>query len=597
MKVAKWASLPILDAFRPAEGWRTDHAVLGTYSADPVALVAILLALAGRDDDRGSGTAVDFADTIEDLRGKVTFLIQSGRISVPVRAQTVLTVLDNFVTEMKYDESLESWHPKVALIRQSFKENREVCWRFWMGSRNFTRDRSWDAGLLLLGTVEKKGKLVPGLIETARELWARAGFSQSDQKAMANELSRVRWTYPPACKVEEITFLLPGTAQRGLPPRPLRLDSLLVVSPFLDRDGDIVEELGKWGNEKTQRILLSTYDALAGLAGKKGDPLRQFKTGDILYMVHVDEDESLPMPNGEENSEETSEDAEEDHDGLHAKLILACGNGRSTLWLGSPNATKRAWEKNFEIVARLSVSEELVVELTNFAKRGRVFEFSDAKPEALSKEKMAIEEAHRQVVTRWCVRQKSWALYADASPHPDNPEVKLEVGILGGEFVTWPRETKVVRLLPGEPPVETELVQVRVLLGDFERRWLQKAPLDLPPGPDRDRKAVATMLTPRAFLDWLRAILDDLPAGGEAWDRKGSNRSGQASPERWMPTLEDILKAWTRSPDTLKVLDARMKAYATLIRELSGKDEKEMQLLDEFEKVWKMVRQEFLVQE
>jgi len=590
MSKAEWVSLPILDAFRPDPGWKTDHAVLGSYSADPVALIAILLALAGRDDDRGSGTAVDLADAIEDLRGKVSFLIQSGRISVPFRVQTILKVLDNFVREIDCDESRESWHPKVALIRQTREIDLAHCWRFWMGSRNFTRGRSWDAGLLLAGTVEKNGKPVSGLIEAARELWSRAGLRQFDQRAMADELSRVRWVHPPGCKIEEIQFFLPRTKGRGLPAEPRRFDSLLVVSPFLD--GSTVKKLGKWGEKEIPRTLLSSQRALSGLAMQKGSPLLHFS--ELLVMPDFDEDESLFIPCADEDSEETSEETDEGRAGLHAKLILAHRKGQSTLWLGSPNTTNRAWYKNYEIVARLSVSEELAKELTQFAKEAQIADFSGLEPEPASREKEVIEQAHKQVVSRWKVRQKNGSLYSDISPHPDNQKVLLEVGDLGGDFVSWPRDKKAVRFKQKEPLIESELVQVRVSLGKSERLWLQKTPLDSPPGLDRDRKAVAAMLSPRTFLKWLRAILDDLPTGEGTWDRSGSNHAGQPSPERWIPTLEDILKAWTRNPNALNVLDARMKAYMHFIHQLSSDETEEMWHLKEFEKVWKIVRRELL---
>ncbi|MFZ4438476.1 MAG: phospholipase D family protein [Syntrophales bacterium] len=507
--------------------------------------------------------------------------------------QTVLKVLDNFVQEVDCDESMESWHPKVAFIRQSRDMDQAHCWRFWMGSRNFTRDRSWDAGLLLVGTVEENGKSVPGLIETAKELWSRARFRQFDQRAMADELSRVRWIHPPGCKVEEIEFLLPRTKGRGLPAEPRRLESLLVVSPFLD--GGAVKELGKWGNSETDRTLLSTQRALSGLAAQKSSPLIPFNS--LLHMSDFDEDESLFMNWADESFEEAPDEVEEEHTGLHAKLILARRKGQATLWLGSPNATKRAWEKNYEIVARLSVHEELAEALTQFAKKAQIFDIGELKPEPISQEREAIEEAHKQVVSRWQVRQKNWTLYSDALPHPDNPKVLLEVGILGAELVKWPNKIKILPLPQGEPPIETELVQVRVSLGESERRWLQKAPLEPPPGVDRDRRAVATMLSPRIFLKWLRAILDDLPTGGGTWDRRGTNPTGQSSPERWVPALEDILKAWTRNPGVLKVVDARMKAYMEFIRASSGDESKEMRLLDEFEKMWKIVRQELREEE
>ncbi len=589
MSVRKWGAMPILDAFRPQMGWKTDYAVFGSYSANPIALMAVLLALSGRDDDRGSGTAVDLADTIEELRGRVSFLIQKGRINVPSKSQTVLKVLDRFVKEVDCDEAIESWHPKVALIRQTREEDQKHCWRFWMGSRNLTCNRSWDAGLLLVGVVEEKGKTITGLIEAAELLWNKAGLKKSDIKSRKKELGRVCWVHPPGCKVEDIQFLHPRTKGRGLPEEPRRIESLLVVSPFLD--GGTVEELGKWNSPEKHRTLLSTHLTLSGIAKQKKNPLRHFGKGEVLYMDASDEDENRGILS-EEADEKKNENVALDDIGLHAKLILAYRNGQSTLWLGSPNATKRAWEKNYEIVARLSLNQELAEELKEFAKRAKVFVAEGLKPELIAHEEEVIETAYKQVVSRWQVRQKDWSLYSKAAPHPDNPQVLLEVGILGNDLVQWPRKTKVLKLRKGNPPIETEFVKVRLSFKKAERCWLQKAPLASPIGVERDRKAVATILTPRMFLNWIRAILDDIPPGGETWDRQENHSKGQFLPERCIPTLEDILKAWTRNPAILKVLDARMKAYMKYIRKSSNEAVDEMRVLEDFEKVWRIVRSE-----
>ena len=48
-------TLPLLEALRPPPGMRTDRAMLSAYSAEPRVLVSLLFALAGRDDDSGSG--------------------------------------------------------------------------------------------------------------------------------------------------------------------------------------------------------------------------------------------------------------------------------------------------------------------------------------------------------------------------------------------------------------------------------------------------------------------------------------------------------------------------------------------------------------
>ena len=64
MTARRWPSVSYLDAIRPDYGWRTELGLLASYSADLVAVTAALLALAGVDDDRGSGGKVDFANAV-----------------------------------------------------------------------------------------------------------------------------------------------------------------------------------------------------------------------------------------------------------------------------------------------------------------------------------------------------------------------------------------------------------------------------------------------------------------------------------------------------------------------------------------------------
>jgi hypothetical protein len=117
------STLPLLEALRPPPGWRTDRAILSAYSAEPAVLVALLLALEGRDDDAGSGSRVALARALTDLRGRVAFLLQRGRIAAPRKAPHVLALLDRFVREVPWDEGDaadapgRSWHAKLALVR------------------------------------------------------------------------------------------------------------------------------------------------------------------------------------------------------------------------------------------------------------------------------------------------------------------------------------------------------------------------------------------------------------------------------------------------------------------------------------------------
>ena len=67
-----------LDHLRPPPGWRTDYAVLSTYSAQTPVIAAALLALAGQEDESGSGSKVGLTRALTGLRGRVHFVLQSG---------------------------------------------------------------------------------------------------------------------------------------------------------------------------------------------------------------------------------------------------------------------------------------------------------------------------------------------------------------------------------------------------------------------------------------------------------------------------------------------------------------------------------------
>ena len=71
-----WEGQPYLDELRPGRLETVRLALFATYSVDLSAVAATLLALIGRNNDKGSGTAVDFAQAIDTLRDRVRIIIQ-----------------------------------------------------------------------------------------------------------------------------------------------------------------------------------------------------------------------------------------------------------------------------------------------------------------------------------------------------------------------------------------------------------------------------------------------------------------------------------------------------------------------------------------
>src|SRR5271156_4259226 len=151
MKNEGWPTFSFTDLLRPPEGWRTEHALLSTYSADLVVIVTALLALTGCDlDHRRTGSRVELVKAIEALRGRVCVLAQAGRVAIPTTFRPILKLLDKFVKTVDADETFSSWHPKVSLVRyQNIEDAGDQQWRVWLGSRNLTRSLNWEAGLVL----------------------------------------------------------------------------------------------------------------------------------------------------------------------------------------------------------------------------------------------------------------------------------------------------------------------------------------------------------------------------------------------------------------------------------------------------------------
>lgn len=598
-----WSGLSYLDAIRPEPGWLVEHAILATYSADLVAVVATMLALAGLDDDRGSGSKVDFANAYEQLRDRVKILVQAGRLGWPSKKTPILSILDRFIVEVNTDERQSSWHPKAALIKMINEDSREPAWRLWISSRNLTRSLDWDAGLILTGAVDGSGQQIPGIARLAAEFAQLAQLADFEPEAIRQEIEQVRWQSPAGTQVHEVQLLTP-TNRSGLPARPDNLRKLFVISPFID--GTIIKELGRWTNKNTESYLLSTQLELARLRDQSGRPLQSFK-----HLLSLDApgfgEEAIPDSAKAEPDPATGEDEEIEARGLHAKLLYAeTETNERLLWLGSANATRRGWQgPNTEIIARLTITDEaiaagLAVFLNELAYPVDLPNLARVEQEDTLEHQLA--EARKVVAAQWQVTQRRdergpW-LVADLLPHPEQAEIKLEVGLLACDLVEWPRRQKEVQLPPITKAQETELVQIRLTLADYQLMWLQRAPLDPPPDEERDRRALARHLDPRTFLLWIRALLNVSEGGdgGGDWDvapptTRSQSRPGQS--EWWAPTLEEVLKAWTRNPDHLRLIDHKVNHYLTLMKEKDGveQDSPEQKLLVEFENTWMLLRQ------
>jgi hypothetical protein len=589
--------VPYLDALRPEPGWRVELALIGSYSVDLVALAAVVLALAGLDDDRGSGSKVDLATAIELMRGRLRVLAQSGRVVAPAQSPKVLSILDTFVADINSDEAAGSWHPKVSLTKLRSDSDGSEHWRLWLGSRNLTRDMAWDTGLVLVGGKGHHGVRLSGIAELGRELSARAELPLAPRRAVFQELQALTWELPSGCAVEEVRLLVGDN--RPLPDVPAGLRELIVVSPFLD--GAVVGHLGQWGDSNTKRTIVSTRPELAKLAAQAGRPLRGF-----------DEVLSLQAPAMEPESETSGEEADSADEApealsLHAKLIFARHRGGRSLWVGSANSTQRGWiGPNVELVARLGLNEQLSSGLRAFVNEvATTVDISSLECEPLDGIAERLEAARKQVSARWSVTLRlepsPARLMAPTLPHPDDHEVHLAVGLLAQPMIAWPHGVPEIPVPTVSAPDVTAFVRCRLELEGKGVTWVQKVVVEPAIPDDRDQRALARYLGARAFLMWVRSMLtgDPLSEGGGDWDEpsrpslKGPTAPG---PVWWAPTLEEVLKAWTRNPELVADTDRKVRAYLKALDEDEQLEvsAEERQAIEAFKSSWSVLRRGLL---
>ena len=594
------ATQPLLELLRPLPGWRTDRAILGAYSAEPAVLVSILLALAGRDDDKGSGAKVALARAMTELGGRVHFVLQRGRLAAPRRATGVLALLDRFVCEVPWNEVADgeagrSWHAKLALIRTVPRDGPPgvARWRLWLGSRNFTQDTSWDIALSLeTAGARAGGQTLPGVDRLAARLAAKAGKTRA-WRPLASELAEARWEVPKGLTARRVELMLPGDVGRRMPEPPPQMERLFAVAPFLD--GQTVRRLGTWVD---RRELLSSVPELAQLNAQTSAPLDGFE---LLALPGAPEDGSAPPEDGDATPEAALEAR-----GLHAKVLWAEHGGRATLWLGSPNLTRRAWRRNAEAYAEIGVDFRRNSPAATTL-RGGIEAFRELARPVLPEElgpavgedpvEEALEKARGQVAARLSGRQRRGTNSTivetlDGPPHPDDPIIGLEVARLGEALRPWPAGASSIEL-PLQDRAETELLSLRVSLDERRISWTQLVPFDPPLSADRDTEVLGDYLGASGILDWISDELDDTVGsdGGGPWDAEPAPRAGSgggATGQRDLPTVEKVLRAWTRDPGRLDAVDRILRGTHP-----TGSGENEAAArshLTAFARSWKVLR-------
>ena len=599
--VDSWPALSFLEGLRPGPDENVELALLASYSADLGSIGATLLALAGKDTDAGRGSPSDFADAIERLRGKVRIVIQRGRLAKMRRTPRIAAVLDQFVREVDFDEASHSWHPKAALVRTRSVDG-EIGWRLWIGSRNLTECVNRDIGLLLVSGA-KGGAPIPGADELARALADRAALKGLRAASLAATIAKMAWRPPAGVRVERILWSA-GLGDQPIPVPPAGTDEVVVVSPFVDKSF-LARQIPK-GAKPARCVLLTTMREIERI----GPMLAAFN--DLLALDAPDYPISDPEPDPQSSASGANVGSDEEEEevgrGLHAKLLFMRSGRKRTLWLGSANATMRAWTgRNAEVTVELLVTELIEKGLKALLGSARLVEAPSIEhsPDAAALEEEALERARTQVAARWAavlsvddegLRLTHRSDLYPGGPHPDEFDIAVEVGALHGEPIAWPAQQVVVHLGLVVPAERSEFVRLRVSRGDKGLSWLQRAPADPPFGEDRDRAAFVRFLGARGFLLWVAGLLADDGRQGEGdWTNDDLQARAGLGPnptlDSSLPTLEEMLAAWARDPDKFREIEQRVSQYLPAVLDQADREEpRTAAMLKRFDVLWGKLR-------
>ena len=558
-------------------------ALLTTYSADLIAIGATLLAMTDRNSESGSGNAADFAESVERMRDRLRVIVQRGRLQGPATLPSIAGVLDQFVIQQGYDESQESWHPKLALVGYEGPSD-ERSWRLWIGSRNLTRSRDLDLGLVIDGEPRRRrgARPLPGIVEAGRQLAELAQLPQFSADALARELSGIVWRAPDDVCIDSLEL----RQARSAPATPLPdgpVERFVVLSPFLGNT--YVKDMAKWGDAKTERTLVTTLPAVRGLSIAAKRALRPFQLLSLAPPLTEtdeppaasDEDVTFSPAPVREDAVDNGDEVEPPPVSLHAKLFAFWQKDRLQVVTGSANATERAWSgRNAEAIVRFSGGAEIAKGIDALVGSAMLIpqELLDEEPETVEEDPAELlDGCRRHLVVHWIPTiQRScqrFVLCADIPPPLGERRIRLEAGLATSTLHDWPDQAQTLAL--GDIPLglHTDLVQLRLSLAGECCGWLQRVLVVPPIAPERDRAAIARFLGPRGFFAWMRAMLvgDVEPPDPGPWEKHDGEapRSVRTQFELDTLTLEDILTAWARDPASFRRTDARFKAYVTAI--------------------------------
>lgn len=314
------------ELLRPEAGYSLDCAVGMTYSLDLEALLGVPVSLGMLDEaDEGSMNSPLFVlEAIRKSSDRITLFCNAGCIKLPDKIQSVYSLLENSVFQVKLTPT-SNFHPKLWVLKYS-QEGCPSYIKLIVMSRNLTFDNSIDISAALRGEIgAETGEKNRPLADFLRYV---SKFSASKKKqqvlALAEDIQKVA-SFEIAPPFEDYDFFpigIPGYNGKSFPLFGQKYD-LFAVSPFLSD-----ETVQKMTDFKGPRALVTRKSSVTPAVMEAFDQV--YVTKEVLS----------------DNEFGVKQD-------IHAKIYYVTTRNGNYLYLGSANASKNAFSKNIECLLRL----------------------------------------------------------------------------------------------------------------------------------------------------------------------------------------------------------------------------------------------------
>jgi hypothetical protein len=591
----------LLALLRPPTGCKLDSAVGTTFSLDLLSALMLPLSFAFFDWEHVNGEpAADPLALLEALRrygDRFTIFCQSGQIRLPKNYQPLLTFLEPCIYDVVPPDPEGVFHPKVWALRFIAK-NGEVRYRILCLSRNLTFDRCWDTVVALDGELLDRTNAIAAnrpLADFVGELPALALRSVTRDRRqsiakIADELKRVRFTWPEGFEEDKCRFWVGGLNRRIVAPFGEHRDKTLIVSPFLS-DSVVRDFL----DHSDETHLVSRPESLQSLPQKTLQDCVSVRT--LASEMTEGADDEVPIVGKDEVL-----------DGLHAKLFVVDRGWNTSVFTGSFNATVHALKHNVEFMielvgkrSRFGVEQFLrqAKGETNFADLLQPYDpnVTPIPTDAVAQQLDELLQSTKRLIAAACPR-----LVVTPAKDPDSFNMSLE----WGQSPRWPHPSIQVRAWPitqqvgraqviekpvvfsplsygGLTPLTAFSITGRIGERSGESVFVMNLPLHGAPD-DRQDRVVRSLIGNRdqllRYILFLLASDDEAAASSEELRRllqPDQSDAQNAAPKPYL--LETMLRALHRDSTQL----GRVASLLDVLRKAPGSSEL---LSDDFQEVW-----------